>query len=128
MSLLPKGAYDKLISASLRKELAGLPNSLRAEIQDLTPTDAVEYLARAVADRARTLLYELREHEEAAPLLALANRFIEEDPVEAAVLKAITDSIVQKIHAPVIPLSQSALVTNQQGLNYHAVLRSELLS
>jgi superfamily II DNA or RNA helicase len=130
MSTLSKGVYDELITASLRAELGSLPTTLKADIVGLGPEDAIEYLARHLAERAREfLLARLHDDQEEHPVIP-ANEILlfagEEHRVEAAVLQAIQDAVVEKITFPVIPLAQSALVTNDQGLNYNAVLRSEL--
>jgi superfamily II DNA or RNA helicase len=130
MSALSKGLYDELVTASLRAELDSLPPTLKAHIASLGPEDAIEYLARHLAVRAREFLLEKLDGNQEEHLVTLANRILafagEEHRAEAAVLQAIQDSVVEKITFPVIPLAQSALVTNDQGLNYHTVLRSEL--
>ncbi len=129
---LPKGVYDQLISASLRAEIRDLPQTLRADEADLSHADAIEYLAREVAVRVRTHLRQFSEAESSAAMLDNVNELLSRvgprDEVETALLRSIREKAVQKVHDPIIPLSQSALITNQQGLNYHTVLRSELLS
>lgn len=132
VSALSKGIYDELITASLRAEIESLPPTLKAEIAELGSEDAIEYLARHLAARAREFLkHKLNENSE-EQLLDAANDLVKfagyQHRAEAAVLQAIQETIVEKITFPLIPLAQSALVTNDQGLNYHAVLRSEIAS
>jgi len=132
MSRLPKGAYDELITAALREEIEGLPSELKAQVATLSPAEAIEYLARKIAERARQHLRTTLSLEDVEFTLAEANRLLAgsggSDPSEGAVLQAVHDSVVLKVVQPLIPLSQSALVTNEQGLNYHSVLRSEIVS
>jgi len=132
MSRLKKGAYDELLTASLRAKIADLPSDMRAQIVDISPGDAIEYLARKIAERARHHLNSTLSLDEPQFTLGEANRILGEvdgkNPAETAILQAVHDAVVQKISFPLIPLSQSALVTNDQGLNYHTVLRSELAS
>jgi superfamily II DNA or RNA helicase len=132
MSRLPKGVYDELITASLRAELNELPAAFKARTVDLTAADAVEYLARRIANRAREFLREAADGEELDSTLFEAHRILgalpDDDVAEGALLQAIHDAVVQKVNLPLIPLAQSALVTNDQGLNYHAVIRSEMAS
>lgn len=132
MMQLPKGLYDELLTSSLRAQIEALPPNLRAHVVPLSGSDALEYLARTIAQRARIHLRNDVGDETSLGTLEEANRILGEvggsDVVEAMILLAIADAVVTQIPRPVIPLSQSALVTNDQGLNYHAVLRSELAS
>lgn len=132
MAHLPKGVYDELLTASLRAEIERLPPSLRAQVTSLSAADIIEYLARKVAERARRHLFDTLSDEEPGLTLAEGNRLLSAitpaNPAEAALLQAVHDAVVRDVPTPLIPLSQSALVTNNQRLNYHAVLRSELTS
>lgn len=132
MGEMPKGAYDELVTASLAAELAGLPPHLRALFEDLPAADAIEYLARKVADRVRQRLRATLGEEDTSITLAEGNRILQStstnDPAEPRLLRAILDTFATRCDLPLIPLSQSALVTNEQGLNYHALLRSELVT
>jgi superfamily II DNA or RNA helicase/HKD family nuclease len=132
MSRLQKGVYDQLITASLRAELDQLPADLKARFTSISGEDSIEYLARHIADRARSYLANFVDEEVSESPAIDANRILramdEVDPVEGSLLQAIHDAIAPKVSFPLIPLAQSALVTNDQGLNYHAVLRSELAS
>src|SRR5437868_6063502 len=122
MSRLPKGVYDQLITASLRAEIESLPRTLKPQVESLSPQDAVEYLAREIAVRLKNVLVQTRD-KESDDVFETTNDILSrsgfENPVEAALLKSVHDAITQRLDDPVIPLSQSALVTNQQGLNYH---------
>ena len=132
MSELSKGLYDQLITASLRAQVDALPSTLIAYTDALGPEEAVEYLARYIAERARIHLRAVLANNLEAHPIDVANRLLgfagEPHLAEATVLQAIQDTVVERVSFPVIPLSQSALITNDQGLNYHTVLRSELAS
>lgn len=132
MSRLEKGVYDELITASLRAEIEKLPPTLRAKIVDLSGTDAIEYLARKIGEQARRHLTTILNESSTESSLEAANRVLTaarcDDPAERALLRAIHDAVVEQVVLPLIPLAQSALITNDQGLNYHAVLKSELAS
>ena len=131
MSSLGRGVYDELVTASLRAKLDSLPPTLRAQIANLGPEDAIEYLARHLAARARAFLTAQFEASEEHPA-ATANQLLgfagNQHQAEPFVLQSIQDAVVEKTSFPLIPLSQSALVTNDQGLNYHKILRSEIAS
>ena len=128
---LRPGAYDRLVTRALRGALDTLPASLSADVARLAPADAIEYLARELAVRARQHLGRTLGTDE-SKVLDQANWFLEAvaagDPAEHAVLTAIRPAVKAGGVAPLIPLSQSALVTNDQGINFHRMLRSELLS
>ncbi|MEJ5171122.1 MAG: hypothetical protein WHU10_09050, partial [Fimbriimonadales bacterium] len=70
MRPFPPGVYDLLLTKALRDELNRL--SVRADVRTLDPQDAVEYLARNVAERARDLLRREAEAENAAKVLEAA--------------------------------------------------------
>jgi len=129
MKQLPKGAYDQLITSSLRAELGTLPANLKADTEPLSDEDLVEYLARAVADEVRSSLRRLLEQPEGSALAEI-NNFIgvlrTGQEFEGEALRAIRDAVASAAQRPLIPLAQSALVTNEQGLNYHKLLKSEL--
>lgn len=132
MAHLPKGVYDELLTAALRSEIERLPRELKARVISLSAADTIEYLARKIAERARDHLSSTLSEDGPEQTIDVGNRILaaanRDDPAEAALLQAIHDAVVQDVSAPLIPLSQSALVTNDQRLNYHAVLRSELAS
>jgi len=128
----PKGVYDRLITTSLRAELAQLPNTLKSDTCQLAPTDAIEYLARGVAETVRVRLRELIVNDEPdasqAEINDLLSALKSAERFEGSLLTAIRDSVAASPDKPLIPLAQSALVTNEQGLNYHKILKSELAS
>ncbi len=129
MSDLCPGVYDALLTEELRAELGRLPESLRAQIGELSPEDAIDYISRYVGDRVRTALREaFEEHEEM--VLQRANTLIRGFALGPSVLQQVLEAIAATVEdvppPPLVPLSQSALVTNETGINYHAVLRSEL--
>lgn len=119
MSVLKKGLYDQIVTATLRQELARLPESLRAVVESLSREESIEYLSRHVADQVRRAL---KAQLDAAPdqdLVDSTNHILAaagaSETVEAAVLQAVTDAVATRTPAPLIPLAQSALVTNDQG-------------
>lgn len=127
------GVYDRLITSSLREALAHLPPTLTFDELHISGEDAIEYLVREGASRARRILADalvLKGGE--AALLTAANSFLgqltPDDEAELSLLTAVRPAVTTGATTPKIPLSQSALVTNEQSLNYHAVLRSELHS
>lgn len=105
-----------------------MPAALRSGEESLRPLDAIEYLAREVASRVRERLIRDLDDEDIGRTLSRANELLKGDEAEGAVLKSIRDALSGDERRPIIPLGQSALVTNSQGLNFNAVLRSELLS
>lgn len=131
MSELRPGAYDQLVTRALREAIESLPADLTAQVRQLEPGDAVEYLARELAERARRRLRGAIE-DRGQLFLEQANLFLDQleanDSAESALLTSITARVQDTPPEPLLPLSQSALVTNDQGINYHRMLRSELLS
>ncbi len=127
---MEKGVYDRLVTAALLRELAELPPHLRYALADLSTADSVEYFARHVAQRVRARLLSESEEVEDKICSDFVNQLLghieELDPTEQRRLIAVYDAVSTSIASPLIPLSQSALITNDQGLNHHAVLRSEL--
>lgn len=127
--MLKRGVYDELVTASLREGIDNLPPELRAHVVALSETDAVEYVARQILAEARLRLAQMVALEDGSAVDE-GNRILESlystDAVEAAILQSVHDAVAHRTKPPLIPLAQSALVTNDQGLNYHTVLRSEL--
>ncbi len=133
MSKLSEGVYDQLITRSLSEALLDLPSHLKGQTVALGAQDAIEYLAREVADRVRVILNAERDLTGSGEdIVSIANGLLASmgsgNPAESLLLTSISPSNSQPLRPPLLPLSQSALVTNEQGLNYHAILRSELLS
>ncbi len=131
MESLDPGAYDLLVTRAVRDALQRLPPHLQADETALGSEDLIEYLAREAARRLRDSL-SLIDDAGAELRLDSANRVFAAlevgNEAEAKLLTGIRPKVVEPSSPHVIPLSQSALVTNDQGLNYHQVLRSELLS
>ena len=131
----PPGVYDLLLTRALRQELDRL--GLRAATAELDPQEAIEYLAREVADRARRILRQEAEGEAAEPrLLERSRRMLAaaDDPDEPTLelLKAVQPadrpSGATAPEPPILPLSFSQLVTNQRQVNFLEVVASELRS
>lgn len=127
MAEMTEGYYDRLITAAMRRALDDLPVHLKAITRSLEPSEAVEYFAREVFERARSHLSEIAS--EQAPV-ARANELLESidgfDPVFAKVLAGILPKAQEYVPNLLVPLTQSALITNSQGVNYFQLLRSEL--
>ncbi|MEI7986854.1 MAG: DUF3427 domain-containing protein [Armatimonadota bacterium] len=133
MGELKKGQYDKLITESLRAQISALPETLKGIESSVNKTDSIEYIAREISRRLKIALVQAFSDEHSdQEFLTLANRFLSsvepENEIELRVLAAICDRVEAAPKKPIIPLSQSALITNDQGMNYSAILRSELLS
>jgi superfamily II DNA or RNA helicase/HKD family nuclease len=133
MEELKPGHYDKLITESLRAQIGALPETLRAVESGIGTADSIEYLSREIAKRLRKTLFRgLSEQISDLEFLEIANRFLSaiepSNESELKVLSAICDKIANEPTKPLLALSQSALITNDQGINYHSMLRSELLS
>lgn len=127
MSNLPDGVYDRIVTSALRQALAELDATRTVTRADLKPVDAIDYLARELALRARKKLKDTEE----ADVLAEANALLEaahaDDPAELELLTGIATT-GNPPAPPRIPMSASALVTNEHDINYNEVLRSELRS
>ena len=97
MPKLPEGVYDQLLTLALRQALEELPAHLAANTQPLTARDAIEYLAREVAERTRRVLRAtLGDAESGAKVMARANEVLatlERDPAEQVVLTHIAPRI-----------------------------------
>ena len=133
MGELKKGHYDKLITESLRAQISALPETLQGIESSVNKTDSIEYIAREISRRLKIALVQAFSDEHSdQEFLTLANRFLSsvepENEIELRILAAICDRVESAPKKPIIPLSQSALITNDQGMNYSAILRSELLS
>lgn len=148
MESLPPGVYDQLVSESVARAIESLPKNLKAELKSVEAVDLVDYLVRETTLAAQNLLQSLlgslsdgqvgSESEDVAAasggarLIDEANRIL----VESLRGERILQERLTSVHMaaakppvePIIPLAQSALVTNSSNLNYHAVLKSELAS
>ncbi len=134
--ILKPGVYDELITRTLRQAIADLPNHFSADIEALEPGDAVDYLAREVAGRVRALLHSSVENADnigsSDASIATANNILDlisaGNPAELNILTRIRPAKSNVSNSPVLPLSLSALITNDQDINYHKALRDELSS
>ncbi|MFN7172776.1 MAG: DUF3427 domain-containing protein [Fimbriimonadaceae bacterium] len=127
---LRRGSYDKLITEEIRAALQELPSHLKAEVRRLNPEDIVEYLCREATYLFRSKMESLTNEAGVELIDGVHNLLL---PVSAErftdqLLLAVRPKTEESWLEPKVPLSQSALVTNDQGLNYHAILRSELHS
>ncbi|MCX7799146.1 MAG: DUF3427 domain-containing protein [Fimbriimonadales bacterium] len=129
MRAFPPGAYDLLLTDAL---LERLRTDRRAEIVELAPEDAIDYLARELAERAKRRLRQKADDDGPQPLLAVADGAMgslgDPDRWTVSLLKQIRDVSGRVYDPPILPLSFSALVTNRQELNYLEVVASELRS
>lgn len=127
-----KGLYDQLVTSTLRAGLEGLPAHLKADIEPLGFPELSEYLAREVSNTVRQLLAQLAESSDSASILDRINALMGDleinERFESALLTAVYDAVAAPPSKPLVPLAQSALVTNDQGLNYHRLLKAEISS
>ncbi len=133
MVKLPEGVYDQLVTTALRQALSELPLLLKATTEQISPRDAIDYLAREVGERTRSVLRTaLGDAETSEAMIARANEvlaLLESSGLDdLSVLTRVAAKVEVNHKSPLLPLSQSALVTNDQQLNFHRVLRDELLS
>jgi superfamily II DNA or RNA helicase/HKD family nuclease len=132
VSELLEGAYDLLVSKAVSDAIADLPPHLKANISELSNEEAVEYLTRELAVRVRTELGRLAKSGDTAKgeLALLASPYFlsteEGDSLRQARLTSVHSSVAAPPTPPKIPLSQSALITNDQEINYHQLIRDEL--
>jgi len=133
MSKLHDGLYDALLNKEIQDLIAALPSHRKADTETLTGSDAIEYVVREISDHIRTRFRAIKDAS-ADEILAEASRLFEsifatsEENFAPRVLTEVRPSVRESSIKPVVPLSQSALITNDQRLNYHALLRSEILS
>ncbi|MDR3688412.1 MAG: hypothetical protein P4L46_03465, partial [Fimbriimonas sp.] len=115
MRELRPGAYDLLVTRALREAIASLPSHLTASIRTLESVDAVEYLARELAARARRHLSEAADNHDTT-FLDRANGLLDHveanNAAESALLTAISQRTLVSPADSLVPLSQSALITN----------------
>ena len=130
MQQFPKGVYDQLVTVALRQALESIPATLDAHFQELSDHDVIEYISREVADRIRVLLKgSLKGDDAANEVMRIANNLLGQfdgGEAEQKVLTRIASKIEDVKRNPLLPLSQSTLITNDQDLNYHQILRDEL--
>lgn len=132
MRHLPQGVYDEIVTSHLRKQILSLPVDLRADLTSLTPFDQVEYLSKLIEHRAKQYLKENLDEDHGGKLIDFAisilGHFGDAIQIEPNLLQSVSKSVATRLTPPRIPLSQSALVTNDQSMNFNAILRSELTS
>jgi len=129
----PRGLYESLITKALAARLDALPQDRLAQAESLRTAEAADRIAwhiASVVERAIEMLPEVRRTEAGADLArSLVTRVVDatdlaeladESPIEpASVLHAVTrlrpDGSLADIDAPLIPLLDSALLTNSPG-------------
>ncbi len=135
MADLPRGLYESLITEALAKQLEALALSGRgvANTDGLRPADAADRIARHLGAVLRRALDDVDDEERVSVGVALARGLVEqiarlpsgdelytERPIEpGAVLRAVNTRLPTgepaDIQAPLIPLLDTALLTNAPG-------------
>jgi hypothetical protein len=133
MTILPPGLYESLVTETLAGRLEGLPDDRRAQTDGLRTAEAPDRIAwhiASVVERAIDMLPESQRTTAGAALArTLVDRIVEatnvseltdERPADlATVLRAVhrlrPDGAPRQIDAPLIPLLDSALLTNSPG-------------
>ncbi|MFN2327158.1 MAG: DUF3427 domain-containing protein, partial [Gemmatimonadales bacterium] len=133
MTTLPPGLYESLVTESLAARLEALPDDRHADTDALRTAEAADRIAwhiASVVERAIEMLPESRRTRAGVELArSLVDRVVEGTNVaeladqrphdEAAVLRAVhrlnPDGSPAPIDAPLIPLLDSALLTNSPG-------------
>lgn len=133
MTRSTRGLYESLLTKALAEELAKLPDRLeprRAPLHEAEASDRLAIHVARVLERAISSLAPRRRVEVGA---ALARRIIQscveeaeasalgaEAPIEplqmlVSVLDRLPDGRVEELHAPLIPLLDTTLLTNAPG-------------
>jgi superfamily II DNA or RNA helicase/HKD family nuclease len=128
-----RGLYEVLITEALAARLQGLEERLRALSDSLRPAEAADRVALHLARIIQRTVASVAEEERAAVGVALARRLIAqiddqiagagmtpESPIEPgtvlrAVLARLPDGTSETIPEPLIPLLDTALLTNAPG-------------
>jgi HKD family nuclease len=131
VSVRRRGLYDALLTERLAAELAGLESGLRARLAALRPADAANRIALHLARVIERGLQDLDDAARVEAGIALARQLVaaiaertDADPMQAPVpsaevLRAILarrpDGSDEAIEEPLIPLLDTALLTNAPG-------------
>jgi hypothetical protein len=133
MTTFPSGLYESLVTEALAARLKRLPTDRNAETESLRPAEAADRIAwhiAAVVERAIEMVPESKRMETGVRLArTLVEQLVEDTQVTeltderphdpAKVLRAIhrlrPDGQSATIDAPLIPLLDSALLTNSPG-------------
>ncbi|MGE3601468.1 MAG: DUF3427 domain-containing protein [Dehalococcoidia bacterium] len=131
MAVTRRGLYEILISEELSSRLRELCDGLRPQLEDLRPADAGDRIAMHLARALERALADVPEDHRVQTGIELARQLItgiaaatESDPTTAPetpgrVLRAIVgrqpDGSDEPIEQPLIPLLDTALLTNAPG-------------
>jgi superfamily II DNA or RNA helicase/HKD family nuclease len=123
----PRGLYESLITQALAALLQQLPTDLQST-EPLRAADAADRLALHVGETVRAALEDLPENERIDKGVAIGNELLDRlrtiapdatDRITSSVLRAIAgrrpDGSPEEITAPLIPLLDTALLTNSPG-------------
>lgn len=132
--MLPPGLYETLVTEALAARLDSLPADRHARLSDLRNAEAADRIAWHIASVVERAIEALPENQRAAAGVALArslvDRVVEEnahaselagqrprDPTSVlfGVYRLHPDGTPADIDAPLIPLLDSALLTNSPG-------------
>lgn len=144
---LAAGLYESLVTDRLGGELARLPAELAAELSDLDPGDAHEYLARHVYEQVREALrhVDASDEDRLPTQIAACNLLIESTQSLLTKAPATGETVrepgemLQQVRStlfgavpvltPVVPLSTSALITNDgEHVSIAEALKREIAS
>jgi hypothetical protein len=123
----PRGLYESLVTQTLFDLLEQLPADLRT-IDPLRAADAADRLGLHIGRAVRTAVEDLSDGERVNKGLEIANQLLQHlgavapeaaDRITASVLRAIAgrrpDGSPEEIPSPLIPLLDTALLTNSPG-------------
>lgn len=132
MSKLERGLYEVLVTDALNAQLQGL-DQRRTQCPDLRPAEAADRIALHVAHLIQRVLSDVGEDERVPIGIGLARKLIieidkilvdagvsPEAPIEhgkilRAVLNVLPDGSLETIPEPLIPILDTALLTNAPG-------------
>ena len=124
----PRGLYESLLTQALADILNQLPDDLHAVNEPLRPADAADRVGLHIGRAVQKRLEDLPDAQRVTDGLEIANRLLDNldgladvsaRRITAAVLRAIIgrrpDGSPQQIPSPLIPLLDTALLTNAPG-------------
>ena len=123
----PRGLYESVLTRALTELIQQLPDGLRRVEEPLRPADAADRLGLHIGRAVQKALEELPDRERVFHGVELANRLLEHlgpsaantESITASILRAIVgrrpDGTDEDIPSPLIPLLDTALLTNAPG-------------
>ena len=124
----PRGLYESLLTETLKRVLRQLPASLQASTDPLRPADAADRLGMHIGRALQRAVEDLPDDKRVPQGVALANDLLNRlaklapdaaDRIAGSVLRAVVGrnmaGSVEAIPSPLIPLLDTALLTNAPG-------------